>query len=206
MYAYTLVLSCSSLITSSIYRIFVEYWCAFSDRPISTQSDLRPSAGHLGWSYSVYSVICPTISVNLEPIYGLYRHVRGGGQGGRSLPPPTPLSPSSLLERRALRARKFSLPPFFSPLSLLPPPLLPPPTPSSPSSLPLFSLLPPLHLPPPAPSSPTSLLPCPPPHVTAPSPASQRKYTHERFRLWSRLRSIEYYSPFQRKACLERHL
>ena len=33
-------------------------------------------------------------------------------------------------------------------------------------------------------------------------PASQRKYTHERFRLWSRLRSIEYYSPFQQKACL----
>ena len=56
MYAYTLVLSCSSLTTSSIYRIFVEYWCTFSDRPISTQSDLRPSAGHLGWSYSVYKV------------------------------------------------------------------------------------------------------------------------------------------------------
>ena len=45
MYAYTLVLPCSSLITSSIYSIFVEYCCTISDRPISTQSDLRPSAG-----------------------------------------------------------------------------------------------------------------------------------------------------------------
>ena len=58
MYAYTVVLSCSSLITSSIYSIFVEYWCIFSDRPISTQNDLRPSAGHLGWSYSVYVKGC----------------------------------------------------------------------------------------------------------------------------------------------------
>ena len=57
MYAYTLVLSCSSLIPSSMYSIFVEYWCTFSNRPISTQNDLRPSAGHLGWSYSVYQ--CP---------------------------------------------------------------------------------------------------------------------------------------------------
>ena len=54
MYENTLVLSCSSLITSSIYSIFVEYLCTFSDRPIFTQSDLRPSAGHLGWSFSVY--------------------------------------------------------------------------------------------------------------------------------------------------------
>ena len=108
-------------------------------------------------------------------------HKRGGGQGGRPLPPPAPyllppapLSPSSLLERRALRARKIFLlspPSLFS--SPLPPPapLLPPPSPSSPSSrpsspsfLPLFSLLPPLFslLPPPllahpAPSSPSSL-------------------------------------------------
>ena len=80
------------------------------------------------------------------------------------LPPPAPTSPSSLLERRALRKRKMFLPPFFPPLSLIPPPLLPPPSPSPPSSRPLFSLLPPPRLPPPAPSSPPSLLPCPPPH------------------------------------------
>ena len=68
------------------------------------------------------------------------------------LPPPSrPLSPSSLLERRALRARKSFL---FSPPSLyfLPTPPLPPPAPSSPSSSspssrPLFSLLPPPLLP-----------------------------------------------------------
>ena len=73
------------------------------------------------------------------------------------LPPPAPSSPSSLLERRALRARKLFLPPFFPPLSLLPPPLLPPPSPfppssrpSSPSSLPLVSPLPPPLLPPPS--------------------------------------------------------
>ena len=83
--------------------------------------------------------------------------------------PPAPLSPSSLLERRALRARKIFL---FSPPSLFTSPL-PPPTPSSPSSLPLFSHLPPLFsllppplLPPPAPSTLTSLLPCPPPRRT----------------------------------------
>ena len=63
------------------------------------------------------------------------------------LPPPAPSSPSSLLERCALSARKFFLPPFFPPLSLLPPPLLPPPSPSPPSSRPLFSLLPPPRLP-----------------------------------------------------------
>ena len=104
----------------------------------------------------------------ISAFWGLYistfYHCWEGGQGGRPLPPPAPLpppsrpsSPSSLLERRALRARKnssFPLPPFLPPLSLLPPPLLPPPSPllpppapSSPSSLPLFS-------PPPAPSSP----------------------------------------------------
>ena len=80
-------------------------------------------------------------------------------------PLPAPSSPSSLLERRALRARKISFPPPS--LSSSP---LPPPAPSSPSSLPLFSLLPspllpPPLLPPPAPSSPPSLLPCPPPHL-----------------------------------------
>ena len=61
------------------------------------------------------------------------------------LPPPAPLSPSSLLERRALRARRIFL---FPPPSLLSSPL-PPPAPL---------------LPPPSPSSPPSLLPCPPPH------------------------------------------
>ena len=82
------------------------------------------------------------------------------------LPPPSrPLSPSSLLERRALRARKsflFSPPSLYflpTPLSLLPPPLLPPPllpppVPSSPSSLPLFS--------PSRPSSPHPLTLCAP--------------------------------------------
>ena len=116
-------------------------------------------------------------------------HLWGGGQGGRPLPPPAPLPPppapsslSSLLERRALRARKTFL---FPPSSLSSSPLLPP-APSSPSSRPLFSLLPPPLLPPPARSSPSSLplfspsrplfspsrplfspslLPCPPPHL-----------------------------------------
>ena len=80
-------------------------------------------------------------------------HIWGGGQGGRPLPPPAPIppppapsSPSSLLERRALRARKIFL--FFPP-SLFSSPL-PPPAPSSPSSLPLFSPLPPPLLPPPS--------------------------------------------------------
>ena len=92
-----------------------------------------------------------------HPIKNVYTHIRGGGQGGgvglSPPPPPAPSSPSSLLERRALRARKIFLlfPPslFFSPL--------PPPAPSSPSSRPLFSLLPPPRLPPPAPSSPLPL-------------------------------------------------
>ena len=65
------------------------------------------------------------------------------------LPPPTPLSPSSLFgAARALRAQIFPPSLFFSPL--------PPPAPSSPSSHPIFSLLPPPLLPPPAPSPPPS--------------------------------------------------
>ena len=91
-------------------------------------------------------------------------HLWGGGQGGRSLPPPAPLPPpsrplASLLPSGAARAKfsSSSLPPFLPPLSLLPPPLLPPPSPSSPSSRPLFSLLPP------------PLLPLPPPHLPPPS-------------------------------------
>ena len=102
-----------------------------------------------------------------------YTRGRTGGVGFSPLPPPylpppAPLSPSSLLERRALRARIIFL---FSPPSLYSFPL-PPPAPSSPSSLPLFSLLPPPLLPPPSPSSPPpapysppSLLPCPPPLI-----------------------------------------
>ena len=69
------------------------------------------------------------------------------GGGGRPLPPPAPYlppsapsSPSSILERRALRVRKIIL---FSPPSLFSSPLPPPapssPSPSSPSSHPLFS-------------------------------------------------------------------
>ena len=96
-------------------------------------------------------------------------HVRGGGQGGRPLPPPAPLPPpppaplppSSLLgAARASRAQNFPLfpsLPFFLPspssrplFSLLPPPPLPPPSPSSPSSHPLTSPLPPPLLPPPS--------------------------------------------------------
>ena len=68
---YTLVLSCSYLITSSICSIFVEYWCKFSNRPISTQNDLRPSARHLGWSYSVYN---PTSPTDLQLRYILCHH------------------------------------------------------------------------------------------------------------------------------------
>ena len=93
----------------------------------------------------------------------------GVDRGGMPLPPPAPSSPSSLLERRALCARKFFLSPFFPPLSLLPPPLLPPPSPSPPSSCPLFSLLPPPRLPPP------SLLPCPPPHACQQSQQAQAR-------------------------------
>ena len=66
------------------------------------------------------------------------------------LPLPPPCLPPPFSERRAPRAPKiflFSLPPLFSPISLLLPPLLPPPSPSSPSFHPLFSLLPPPHLP-----------------------------------------------------------
>ena len=99
---------------------------------------------NVGWKYKY--------NVTLHPSYILW----GGGKGvGFSplpppyLPPPTPLSLPPFSERRALRARKISLPPLFSPLSLLPPlfSLLPP----------LFSLLPPL----------TS--PLPPPHLPPPS-------------------------------------
>ena len=88
----------------------------------------------------------------------IYTYNGGGGQGGRPLPlpppylpPPTPLSPSSLLERAQIFSLFPSLP-FFLP---------------SPSSRPLFSLLPPLFslLPPP-------LLPPPPPLLPPPAPSS----------------------------------
>ena len=106
----------------------------------------------------------PSNVFDAMPISAIWsnQNIWEGGQGGRPLSPPTPLpspsrpsSPSSLLERRALSARKnfsFSLPPFLPPLSLLPPPLLPPPSPSL-LPPPLLPPPPPLH-PPPIPSYP----------------------------------------------------
>ena len=84
---------------------------------------------------------------------------RGVGLSPPSRPltsPSRPSSPSSLLERRALRARNFFPPSLFPLLSLLPPPLLPPP--------PLFSPLPHPLLPPPPP-------PLPPPTPSSPPPS-----------------------------------
>ena len=87
--------------------------------------------------------------------------IRGGGQGGRPLPPPRPLTsplPPPCLPPAFWSGARFARATFSS----FP---LPPPAPSFPSSLPLFSLLPPPLLPPPSPSSPPSLLPCPPPLI-----------------------------------------
>ena len=87
--------------------------------------------------------------------YGPYKsdfkwciHLRGVDRGWAShLPPPhLPLPPlaSLLPSRSGAKLSSFHFPPFFSPLSLLPPPLLPPPSPflplPNPSSAPHLPL------------------------------------------------------------------
>ena len=63
-----------------------------------------------------------------------------GVDRGYASPPPAPCLPPPISERRA-KLSSFHIPPFFSLLSELRPPLLPPPSPSSPSSQPLLQPL-----------------------------------------------------------------
>ena len=105
--------------------------------------------------------------------YGPYKshfkwciYLRGVDRGWAShLPPPhLPLPPlaSLLPSRSGAKLSSFHFPPFFSPLSLLPPPLLPPPSPFLPPPNPSASP----SSPPPAPHLPLPLSLFGPPHLS----------------------------------------
>ena len=123
-----------------------------------------------------------TVMINMYISEGVDRGVGLSPLPPPYLPPPAPLSPSSLLG--AVRALRAQICPLFPPSLFFSP--LPPPAPSSPSSHPLFSNLPPPLLPPPAPPPPPSrpLISHLPFSMSAPSYLIIKKYINQNVYYW----------------------